>query len=150
MLFSSKYLNNTSIKHDCKDELNASSLRATPARMALMNLLESSDSPLDVAAMIDYLNKKDIKTDPATVFRIMNMFLEKGIVKQISFNEGKLRYELSAKADHHHFICERCNAIEDISDCNIDQLEKNITEKKGLLVKRHSLEFFGVCKQCQY
>lgn len=137
------------IKHDCKDELNASSLRATPARIALMNLLESTDKPLDVQAMIRYLHKKEIQTDPATVFRIVNMFAEKGLVKPIQLNEGKFRYELATRADHHHFICEHCGTVEDISDCNIDLIEKNITKKKGLLIKRHSLEFFGLCKVCQ-
>lgn len=142
-------MNNVKIKHDCKDELNASSLRATPARIALMSFLESTDKPLDVQTMISYLNKKEIKTDPATVFRIVNMFTEKGLVKPIQLNEGKLRYELAARADHHHFICEGCGAVEDISDCNIDLIEKNITKKKGLLIKRHSLEFFGLCQLCQ-
>lgn len=137
------------IKHDCKEELNASSLRATPARMAIMSLLETTNAPLDVQSMIEYLDKKDIKTDPATVFRIMNMFTAKGLVKPISFNEGKLRYELSAKEDHHHLICEECGTIEDISDCNIEGLEKDINKRKQFLVKRHALEFFGVCKQCQ-
>ena len=137
------------IKHDCKDELNASSLRATPARIALMNLLESTDKPLDVQAMIRYLHKKEIQTDPATVFRIVNMFAEKGLVKPIQLNEGKFRYELATRADHHHFICEHCGTVEDISDCKIDLIEKNITKKKGLLIKRHSLEFFGLCKACQ-
>ena len=137
------------IKHDCKDELNASSLRATPARIALMNLLESTDKPLDVQAMIRYLHKKEIQTDPATVFRIVNMFAEKGLVKPIQFNEGKSRYELATRADHHHFICEGCGAVEDVSDCKIDSIEKSIMKKKGLLIKRHSLEFFGLCNLCQ-
>lgn len=142
-------MNKIIARHDCKDELNASSLRATPARMAIMSLLETTQQPLDVQSMITYLEKKDIKTDPATVFRIMNMFTEKGIVTPISFNEGKLRYELSAKEDHHHLICEKCGSIEDISDCNIEGLENDINKRKQFLVKRHALEFFGVCKQCQ-
>ncbi len=137
------------MKHDCKTELNASLLRATPARMALMSLFESSDKPLDVQTMIDYLEKNDLKTDPATVFRIVNLFTEKGLLKPIQLNEGKFRYELSTKDDHHHFICEKCGVIEDISDCNIEALEKNIRQKKGLLIKSHSLEFFGICTLCQ-
>lgn len=136
-------------KHDCKDELNASSLRATPARVALMNLLESTDKPLDVQTMIEYLEKKDIKTDPATVFRIVNMFTERGLLKSVQLNEGKFRYELSAKGEHHHLICEKCGSIEDISDCNIQALENDIQKKKQFLVKRHALEFFGVCSLCQ-
>lgn len=140
---------NTQIQHDCKEELNDVELRATPARIALMQLLETSDKPLDVQSMIDFLEKKDIKTDPATVFRIINMFTEKGLVKPIQLNEGKFRYELKDKIDHHHLVCERCGEIEDISDCNINALEKEIEKMKQFKVTSHSLEFFGICKLCQ-
>src|SRR5690242_20637520 len=99
---------NAKLQHDCKTELNEVDLRATPARLALMHLLEKSDKPLDVQAMIEFLEKKAIKTDPATVFRIVNMFTEKGLVKPIQLNEGKFRYELTDKADHHHLVCEQC------------------------------------------
>ncbi len=135
--------------HDCKAELNEANLRATPARVAVMQFLESANTPIDVETIIDHLNKQKIDTDPATVFRIMNLLTVKGITKQISFNEGKFRYELMNKADHHHLICESCGNIEDISDCNIPSLEKDIHQKKKFLVKSHSLEFFGLCKNCQ-
>lgn len=135
--------------HDCKEELNEAELRATPARIAVMKLLENTDAPVDVSMIIDYLDKQHIKTDPATAFRIVNMFLEKGLIKQISFNEGKFRYELAAKEEHHHLICDNCGRIEDISDCAIPELEKDIKKKKGFLVKRHALEFFGLCSNCQ-
>jgi Fur family ferric uptake transcriptional regulator len=137
------------VTHDCKDELNEVSLRATPARLALLSLLETSDKPVDVQTMIDYLEKNDIKTDPATVFRIVNMFTEKGLTKQIQFQEGKSRYELAANDDHHHLVCTKCGSIQDISDCNIDGLEKDISQKKQFKVTNHSLEFFGVCANCQ-
>lgn len=140
---------NAAVQHDCKSELNKVNLRATSARMALMNLLESSEKPLDVQAMIEYLNKKNIKTDPATVFRIVNMFTEKGLLKTIQLNEGKFRYELSSKPDHHHFVCENCGGIEDISDCNIVALENDIEKRKHIKVISHSLEFFGICSNCR-
>lgn len=135
--------------HDCKTELNEANLRATPARLALMELLETTDKPLDVQTMIAFLEHRSIKADPATVFRIVNMFTEKGIVKPIQLHEGKFRYELSNKADHHHLVCEKCGEIEDISDCNIDALEKEIERKKHFKVTSHSLEFFGICQSCQ-
>ncbi len=137
------------VKHDCKDELNEVDLRATPARVALMSLLENTDKPVDVQTMIEYLEKNGIKTDPATVFRIVNMFTEKGLTKQVQLQEGKSRYELAANADHHHLVCTKCGDIQDISDCNIDGLEKDIEKKKGFAVTSHSLEFFGICKSCQ-
>jgi len=137
------------ISHDCKAELNNVTLRATPARIAIMQLLEETEAPIDVQMVIGHLAKSKIETDPATVFRIMNMFTEKGLVKQISFNEGKFRYELANKIDHHHLICEYCGKIEDISGCAIPALEKDISKKKGFIVKRHALEFYGMCNSCQ-
>lgn len=135
-------------QHDCRDELNALNLRATTARIALMTLLESAKKPVDVQTMIEFLKKEDIQTDPATVFRIVNMFTEKGLLKPIQLNEGKFRYELTSKEDHHHLVCENCGEIEDISDCNISALEKDIEKKKEFKVTSHSLEFFGICSDC--
>lgn len=135
--------------HDCKNELNEVELRATPARLALMELLESTDRPVDVQTMIGFLEKRGIKADPATVFRIVNMFTEKGLTKQIQLLEGKARYELAAQTDHHHLVCTKCGDIQDISDCNISALENDIEKRKGFTVSSHSLEFFGVCMTCQ-
>lgn len=136
-------------QHSCKDELNQAELRATPARLAVLKLLETVDTPVDVTGIIDYLQKQNIQTDPATAFRIINSFTEKGLTKQLSFNEGKFRYELSKKEEHHHLVCERCGSIEDISDCAVVNLEKEIQEKKKFKVVSHSLEFFGLCAGCQ-
>lgn len=133
--------------HDCKTELRDVQLRATPARIALMKLLETTKFPLDVQSMIDYLQQNHIKTDPATVFRIMHMFTQKGITRQIDFHEGKFRYELAGE-EHHHLMCTVCGAIEDISDCNIEELQNEIELKKHFTVNSHSLEFFGICKKC--
>lgn len=136
-------------QHDCKTELRQVSLKATPARLAILRLLEKTNTPLDIMAINDYLKRHDVSTDPATIFRIMHSFTDKGLAKQVNFNEGKTRYELSAKEDHHHLLCERCGNIEDISDCAIGDLEQDIQKKKGFAVTSHALEFFGICKQCQ-
>lgn len=135
--------------HDCTRELHNASLRATPARIAVMKLLEETEKPVDIAIVKDYLEKEQIATDPATVFRIMNMFTEKGLVKQVSFNEGKSRYELASKPDHHHLLCTSCGRVEDLSDCAIPNLEKDIRKKKGFRVISHVLEFYGLCSICQ-
>jgi Fur family ferric uptake transcriptional regulator len=140
---------NAKIKHDCKEELNDVSLRATPARMALMQLFESTAKPVDVHTMIAYLEENNIRTDPATVFRIVNMFTEKGLTRQIQLQEGKSRYELAAHPEHHHLVCNNCGDIQDISDCNIEVLESHIEKRKNFKVISHALEFYGLCLNCQ-
>jgi Fur family transcriptional regulator, ferric uptake regulator len=140
--------NNSMIKHDCKDELRMYDLKVTPARLGVLEALENAHLPLSAEDITHYLTRKTIKADRVTVFRIMNTFMDKGIIRPIQFNDGKLRYEYSGKPDHHHFICEDCGVVEDIPECNIAILEKSLQQKKGLLIKRHSLEFFGLCKRC--
>jgi|SRR5579885_697282 len=140
---------NVKIRHDCKTELHEAELRATPARLAVMKLLEKTRIPVDVAMVKDYLDQQKIATDQATVFRIMHMFQEKGLVRQLSLNEGKFRYELAAREDHHHLVCQVCGMIEDFSDCAIAALEKDIKKKKHFTVSSHALEFYGLCRNCQ-
>jgi Fur family ferric uptake transcriptional regulator len=135
--------------HDCKIELNEVTLRATPVRIAVMKFLEKTNIPVDVQMIKDHLVKKNVSSDAATVFRIMNIFTQKGITRQISFNEGKFRYELASREDHHHLICQNCDKIEDFSDCAIPALEKKIRRKKGFHVTSHALEFYGLCEGCQ-
>ncbi len=137
----------TKVQHDCTVELRNASLQVTPARVAAMQLFESQDTPLDSQYLIDRLHN-EIGVDRVTVFRIINAFVEKGLIRKLEFGEGKARYELN-REEHHHLICEKCGKIEDISDCNIGELEKDIQRKKGFLVKQHALEFFGLCKNCQ-
>jgi Fur family ferric uptake transcriptional regulator len=128
--------------------LQNAQLKVTTARQAVLEFFAGNDKPVDVSELLVYLKEREIDADKATVYRILEVFYEKGIIARMEFGEGKFRYEL-AGADHHHLICERCGAIEDISDCHIDTLEKEIKKKKGFIVKRHSLEFYGACRQCQ-
>jgi Fur family transcriptional regulator, ferric uptake regulator len=130
-------------------DIKSSGLRATQARIAIMNFFKTTDRPVDIQTIIDYLDDKGTKADPATVFRIMNLFTKKGITKKISFNEGKFRYELADIPEHHHLICTSCTKVESFSDCNIPALEKDIKIKKKFFVKSHALEFYGLCYDCQ-
>jgi Fur family ferric uptake transcriptional regulator len=136
-------------QHDCKDELQEVSLKATPARIAVMKYLETTDHPVDVNSILDYLKQKNVDADPATIFRMMHDFLQKGITKQIQFQEGKARYELSNKNHHHHLICTNCGKVEEVEGDFLKQMEEEIYKDKKFRVKDHSLEFFGLCEDCQ-
>ena len=135
--------------HDCKKELRGASLKVTPARLSVLQVLENADIPLDVKAIAEYLRNKNIKVDKVTIFRIINSFTRNGLVRQLWLNEDKSRYELVPKKDHHHFICQECGVIKEISDCGVDFMQEKIQQKKGLFIKSHMLEFFGTCQDCQ-
>ncbi len=128
--------------------LKTNDLKVTPIRTAILLILGSEKGPIGVSEIIKKVEASGVSSDPATVFRTMNSFVEKKIVRPIQLFEGKVRYEMAGLADHHHFICKNCGVIQDISDCNISSLEKEIEKEKKVEIHNHSLEFFGLCKKC--
>ena len=122
--------------------------RKTPAREAVTEFLSLADAPVDIEQIINFLRSKSLNTNKVTVYRIIEYLYKEGIVNRLDLQEGKFRYEL-AKDDHHHLICDNCGKIDIVSDTVIPEMEKEIQKKQNFLVKRHSLEFFGLCKNCQ-
>jgi len=131
-----------------RQTLQNAQLKVTHARQVILDFFIAEKRPVAADEIVIYLEKKKCETDKATVYRILETFCEKGIINKMEFGEGKFRYEI-AGTEHHHLVCEKCGRIEDFSDCNIEELEKEIARKKKFLVKRHSLEFYGLCTQCQ-
>jgi Fe2+ or Zn2+ uptake regulation protein len=123
-------------------------LRSTNARLAVLSFLNETTGPLGADQILEHLLSEHQKVDKATVYRMLETFYQKGLIKRLEFGEGKYRYEIAGE-DHHHLLCEKCGSVQDLSGCNIPDLERDIMEKKKFKVSRHSLEFFGICHACQ-
>lgn len=121
--------------------------KLTAKRKIVLKSIENFAEPVDAATIVEEVGKK-AKIDRATVFRTINFLLEKGQIKKIEFGDGKARFE-EAGDHHHHLVCENCGTIEKISNCIASFLEKEVERKNKFLIKRHSLEFFGLCANCQ-
>lgn len=123
-------------------------LKVTKSRVAILEILERKKQPVDVAEIAQALEESKIATDLVTIYRILEIFTEHHLIERVDFGEGKFRYEL-AKGKHHHLICEKCGRIEEIRDCPISEIENSIAKTHHFQVKRHTLEFFGLCSSCQ-
>jgi Fe2+ or Zn2+ uptake regulation protein len=56
----------------------------------------------------------------ATVYKTLHLFLETGIIREVSPHHGSLRIEPNATR-HHHFICLQCHAITDLACSQVDE-----------------------------
>lgn len=131
-----------------KNIIRGSGLRITPARVAILKILDKATQPIDISTITTSVATNKLIADQATIYRIIESFLEKKIINKFQFQEKKFYYEIN-RADHHHAICTKCGKIEDISNCSIKRTESRINEKFGFKVSHHSLEFFGLCASCQ-
>lgn len=87
--------------------------------------------------------------DLATVHRLLTRFERAGLVRA-SHLHGKSRwYELVEKGTHyHHLVCTRCKRIQRLQYCAVETLEKSAFKENGFRVRAHSVELFGLCREC--
>lgn len=133
---------------DCSKLLEQTKLKKTIARLAVLEYLKTQNQPSSVERIYQSIQGKENSIDLATVYRTINTFLEKKLVKEVNFQEGKLRYELSGH-HHHHLVCQNCGNIIPIYDCHLEEQEKKIEKKHHFFINYHSLEFFGICQKCK-
>ena len=132
---------------DLKNTLRQSGYKATPSRLAILDVFRNVKKPLSAQEIIDALPKN---IDQATVYRTINALKEKGIIKQIDLRHNHAHYESADLGEHHHLICMKCGRIEDIRRCWIDEMQPTIlkSSKHFVEIKQHTLEFYGICKSC--
>lgn len=131
---------------DKKQEiLKNAGMKVTKNRLAVLDLLMSSQKPLSVEDIF----KKLKKADQVTIYRILNQLAEKEIIKKVDLRSGKAYFEFQ-EHHHHHIVCSKCGYLEEIDLCLPDNLIKKVKSKseKFSNVIDHALEFFGTCKNC--
>ncbi|MFZ2025304.1 MAG: transcriptional repressor [Microgenomates group bacterium] len=122
--------------------------RKTSSRDAILSCIKDSHKPLSIEDIKKTFRKKHVHIDEATIYRTMKTFVGNGELQQIDFHEGKFRYESASLPHHHHLVCEKCGAVEDVP-VQEKLLLKQLRIKTKFKVLRHSLEFFGLCNKCQ-
>jgi Fe2+ or Zn2+ uptake regulation protein len=128
-----------------KEILWNENLKATPSRIRLLELFSKSKQPISMKEIIKEIGFKTI--DEATIYRTLEVFKEKGLIRQIDFRKDHAYYEL-ANSDHHHLVCNSCGRIEDFEGCK-ELINRVLRRSKQFSkVSQHSLELFGLCKQC--
>jgi Fur family ferric uptake transcriptional regulator len=126
--------------------LRKSGFKATPTRLAILEVFRKSKRPLSAQAIIEALPH----ADQVTVYRTFKSLAQKGIIHQIDLRHNHAHYELIDIAEHHHLICLACGRIEDVRHCNVDEIQSAVlrASKHFSEVRQHTLEFYGICKAC--
>jgi len=83
----------------------------------------------------------------ATVYKTLHVFLEAGMIHEVSPFHGSLRIEPDAN-HHHHFICLQCHAISDLALSEVDESPLKNSVPEGFQVEQVSMEVRGLCRHC--
>lgn len=121
--------------------------RVTNERIELAQALDNKLSSAE--EILRKLLDKGVSIDLTSVYRTLDLFVDLGIAHMTDLGEGKKRYELADKDQHHHhLVCNNCGIIEDIF-LKEESFVKEVALKSKFSTDHHHLEFFGLCRKCQ-
>ncbi len=111
----------------------------------VMQQMPGHPSPEDVYHRV---RKRVPSISLATVYKNIHLFIESGILREVSQHHGSLRVERNEEP-HHHLICTVCKSITDIDEVFLGLSVKQSRLSGGFLVERYAVDILGRCKSCQ-
>ena len=85
----------------------------------------------------------------ATVYRILQSLEDTGDVDVVQGDDGRALYrKCSADDHHHHLLCRRCGAAEDIEADVVERWAEQVGAASGYTQIAHTIELTGLCAQC--
>lgn len=135
---------------EIKDMLKRNNLSITGSREKILGLFLHQEGAL---AHGDIEKKAGEKFDRVTVYRTLQIFVEKGIIHTIPTADNSIRYALCKdncyEGHHHdqhiHFQCTNCQN----TYCLDDVVTPDIKLPKGYISSHIEVVVEGTCKNCK-
>ena len=84
-----------------------------------------------------------------TVYRNLNLLVDKGLVKKISISNMPDRFDYICDS-HSHAVCKLCGTVSDFTfPIEEEKLQKVIKEQTNLEIFSNEFTIYGICKKCQ-
>jgi len=120
-----------------------SASRWTRQLKVIIDIVYSSDSPLDADEVYEKARKKLPSISLGTVYRNLNKLAKEGLVSEIP--KGSAQAFVRHPFTNTHFECERCGKLVCLPyELRVSELEK----KTGMHVNRWTLRLTGLCQEC--
>lgn len=130
-----------------EDILKLHKIKRTKARIAIVNILGESSSPLSLEEIKE---KSSEPYDLSTLYRTLNYFVEKGVARVEISPEKKSLYSLNDDKDQHVLVCSVCHKRQPIEGCPYEEANAELEEKTGFILRDHNVEIYGICPDCQH
>lgn len=115
-------------------------LKLTNQRKIIIEIINE----LDNASFKDIQDKCNEKMNKSTVYRIIELFLNKNIIIKNLDNDGNIYYSINKNEHKHYIYCVKCNKKKEINICPVDNVKNT-----GYKVLSHQININGICSECQ-
>jgi len=125
--------------------------KLTRQRRAILKVISTSCSHLTPAKIYEQAAREDSSIGLVTVYRTIDILASLGFICKIhtdGSSQSFLVRKPEAHQHHHHLVCSSCGNVVDFTDCNLDELQRDLSRKTGFDIESHFLEFHGRCPDC--
>jgi len=106
-------------------------LKVTPQRIAVLDILLNMDNHPSAENIIEYMRLSFPHVPIGTVYKILEVFVEKGIANRVKTDNDTLRYD-AVQEKHHHLYSSQSDQIVDYYDDELNKILEDHFRKKQI------------------
>ena len=138
---------NFSVK--AESALRKSGRRITPARRALLQILESSRRPLGPRELHRELRRRGVRVDRVSVYRNVSALLELGLLHRVVGSTAVRPCVDIRERCHHAIVCAECGSAREFHSDALEKALGEVRRSTRYRVLGHVIELRGLCQRCR-
>jgi len=128
--------------------LRSAGLRVTATRVAVLSALARQPHQ-GTEALIQAVRGELGSASAQAVYNVLGALVEANLVRRIEPAGSVALHELRVADNHHHVVCRRCRAVEDV-DCAIGRRPcLTPADTHGYVLDEAEVVYWGLCPDCQ-
>ena len=130
--------------------LQKAGISKTSQRLAVLNILLAATMPLSVSTIRQSLKTK-ANIDKVTVYRILSLFRQHGIIREIASAGGASYFEMvtGENSMHPHFSCRNCGTFVCMAPQPFIKIPDLILSKDDYSIEHIEINISGLCADCR-
>ncbi|MFB2937679.1 Fur family transcriptional regulator [Aerosakkonemataceae cyanobacterium BLCC-F154] len=120
----------------------------TRSQKRILNFLQSVNRAISAQDIYVELRSQNQGMSLATVYRALEALKREGALQVRMLPNGESLYS-SVHQDKHHLTCLKCGKSISLDKCPVQELETQLHNSYKFKIFYHTLEFFGLCSQCE-
>src|SRR4051794_36021986 len=100
-------------REETAEALRRSGYRVTAQRLVVAEALSGAGHHLSAEEVMAAVAERLPNVSLPTVYSALDALEDAGLVRRVSAGQGRALYD-ARPADHHHLVCRRCGAVEDL------------------------------------
>ena len=130
--------------------LSQAGLKRGASRERVIELLATKPCALSAVEIEDELRASGRPTGRASVYRVLDLLVEHGLVERLEVGDGQARFERSHPdgEHHHHLVCDRCGRLVAFDDPGLERAIGRLSERLGVRIDSHDVLLRGACQRC--